>query len=350
MRTQALSSTLNKKKLQSFLEAGTLQAELMAAYTYVDTRTSPDALGKACQLRTPEQMLATKDVRGGVYFGGSLRQLNLRATAYNTLDVSAMDAALDSETLEDLIEKVNPVEINLDELPANAQSMNVFQGLKRLDKDGEVATLCLLIKWADDDGKEGLRDCLKDAAQDLTFIGQHKGIGSKLFSQKFSSVNKADKKRLTMGMSAWRQSLFLSDYQFQCITEGRFPKETSVYVRLFKCMQQDEVEGFANYSPDTLSRYALVGKALSPDVQKILMRWESQSKRTAFVDSVAVMRAIVQSCPTQDDMMYCLRLLKQQQLRLSRHSQRSLASIAETSLSDRSFGNYNLIISDLNAS
>ena len=307
------------KKLNKHLFEGTLEIEIKNAYSHVKDVVLKDPLGEKCALRLPNDVLATlkKRADASIYFGGSLSQLDLPHEAFNTMDTGALMLTLESENVVDLAQQVGPITINLDDLTKDTMDNNAWSQLKRVNKDGEVAALCLLIFWSAADAGDAdpvLNQALRKMAQDLTFIGEQKGVGSKLRGAQFASIRVDDNKRAVMGMSSWRKSLFISEWADRCVRESRHENIKLKAERLFKCMEEDKIPGLEEYKADTLSRYLILGSSLTTAVQKCFMAWEAIFKRNSLMDNITWTRALIQACANEEEIIFLTKELMMQQL------------------------------------
>ena len=134
------------------------------------------------------------------------------------------------------------------------------------------------------------------------------GTGSDFKMMKFSLVQIEEDQRDTMGMSAARKCLFLSDLAIDLTKEGATGEsEPDKLVNLFKKAKST----LNTWNIDTMRRFLGVGRKLmtDPKTRRLLQLWDYLDARNTLIDSITVLRAVCGAAATEDELYHILFLL-----------------------------------------
>ena len=287
-------------RYKALITSGRLSAEMLLAYRHVSDNTPLIPAGITVakrELVDVRKMLV--DNPEGVMFSGSLPQLCLPERAVSAIDSGRIAYIIESATTPTQLNNlVGSIIVNVD---------NDAAGFKRANKDAEVDALCLLMYWHRE--KEDHTSAFQSIASDLTFHGRRLGTGSKHFAARLELINAEEKSRETLGVSAWRKCIFLTEYSTGVEAEGRFSEVKGAGEKLMKAMAEDcaKIEG---WNLDTLGRYLQIGRRLSEEsVNRWLILWEAVHKRNAFLDGIMMLRACVGVTPDDDELALLLQII-----------------------------------------
>ena len=166
--------------------AGTLSDEIAKAVEYVKKNVDKDPRGIACPTRSPEQIrtLMTASPDGSIMASGSLRMMVVEGNAVNTLDAARIKRMLNEcDTLAAFKKAIGPIKINFD----TSDHSDIARS-DRLNKDGEIHALCLLIYWMKNEH-------VTAAGADLIFEYTHGGVGSRAATSALRLVNEEEASR-----------------------------------------------------------------------------------------------------------------------------------------------------------
>ena len=287
------------EKLDAALIDGTLEEQLTSAFKFTQMHVSTTALGLTCKVRD-----AKDPVNEHQLISGTASQLNLSKSAIvDTPDVARMRYIFDrTKDTAELRPQIGTIVFNVDTWADRSQQLM----LERVNKDGEIAALCLLIHWAKADDDAATLDALSFLAADLVFECRACGVGSRSASKTMQLIEADDANRKVVGMSAWRKAFQFARQLGEIQAEGRKADVKSDADRLLAVLKEDKVYG-GEIKPDTMQRYLnLSNKLQHTELKKLLMKWESLEGRDSLIDSVTALRHIANVAPNTDDLEYLL--------------------------------------------
>ena len=205
----------HKKKLEEALHADRLEQELQAAIAYCKQAVIQEGwmapVGVAAAVATPNEVLRKLGVNSDgtaystdeVKFGGVLGLLDLedRTKEMSDMDVGRMRWACE------LLDETHKFSKILGDIVVRAEfaSSETWQPgvLRRVDGDAAIDVVCLSIFWHKP-AEESTEHPLKNLCRDLIFCATRVGQGIDLDVQRFKRMVDEEKKKSTMGQSAWR--------------------------------------------------------------------------------------------------------------------------------------------------
>ena len=217
-----------QKKYIALVGANGLQAELQAAYTYVNSLEIVPT-GIKVPVRTYDNVKVVIQATGTAMFGGSLSQLDLQRRAINNPLTSKLHCIIGTAKTDSALNDL------MDVIVVNVDAGNPSSYV-RANKDAEVDALCLLMYWCSND--KALTARLNTIAADLIFDGRAMGDVSKVFSAKLNLME-AEESRDVIGVSAWRKCQFLLDAQARIEADGRHANIKNAGEKMMKVMSED---------------------------------------------------------------------------------------------------------------
>lgn len=198
-----------QKKYIALVGANGLQAELQAAYTYVNSLEIAPT-GIKAPVRTYDNVKKVIQATGTAMFGGSLSQLDLQRRAINDPLTSKLHCIIGTAKTDSALHKLmDCIVVNVD---ASSPASYV-----RANKDAEVDALCLLMYWCRHD--KALTARLNMIAADLAFEGRAMGDDTNFFWAK-RNLMEAEENRGLIGERAMRMCQFFNA-QPQIEADGR---------------------------------------------------------------------------------------------------------------------------------
>ena len=128
-------------------------------------------LGKNCGIVAPGDIKQKCGSHGRCLASGTLAQLNLNADAIGTFDTATISMVMnEARYVQNIADIVGEIVINID-----TSSQDLTHDLHRVDKDGCVQALCLLIYWHKDNTQA--LGALIEYASDMVFMFKRLGTG-----------------------------------------------------------------------------------------------------------------------------------------------------------------------------
>jgi len=232
------------------------------------------------------KMAAAQTEGSSILFGGTLASLNLAAQAIpNVVDTGRIKHIMENMKCPEHVKAMlGTIAINSDEC-----THTDIKHLVRCHKDAEVHVACLVIYWNECVG--ACLETLRAAVSDVVFDARSMGHKCDFKVNKLKMVQKEDDDRKVMGLSAYRQTVFLTDLAADVASEGRYPDTADEAAKVQKLLHS--CPGAGNWNVDTLKRYLALGRKLKdPTTAAILQRWEYMEQRNALVDGITYLRAV----------------------------------------------------------
>ena len=300
-----MDTKAHTKRFQELLQRGAAKDEVRRALDFASQKVSWTALGRSCSVMAPGPLKEKGDAFGcsqSLLCGGSLGQMDLHADAVKTMDVGRISFFLhEYQTIQALKKAVGTIIIN-----SSLWSGESFAGLRRVNKDAEVHTMCLLAYWLQTPE-------ILDACADLAFDFQSVGTGTQQAIFTLHLLDDEDKQRNIAGISGWRRLLLYVDLADSMMSEGRVVAGETEADRLLNLLQQEKID-MGNINVDTMKRYLALGRRCqAPLIQDVLAKWEALSKRECLADQISTLRLVFGATDSDAELAYILHVLMLQQ-------------------------------------
>jgi len=294
------------ERMMTLIANGGFDQEVRDAFAHCQDALPCEPCGRACEIRTPKQILDIVKAGSLASSGASLASLDLGRCAYPYLQYKRIKHVIDSQwhntaaSLQAMLRQ--PIIINADMSIMSADLG--FKQLVRASADSEVAAVCLLVYWSRD--KPHQHRVMSRATCDVVLQFQSLGTGDDFDLRKFSFIEEEEQQATVMGMSAVGKCVVLADIAHQ-------GSDTKSMIKRIEDMKLRVLEG---WNPETLQRYISIGRRLnaSPSVLHLLRRWEYALGKEAAFEGITALRSLSSLAMEDTDAVYVCTVMCCEQL------------------------------------